>query len=626
MKAAFRLLIIGVLASGLGRSPLAQSAPNLTAADVDTAVGQALAEAAARGADNGAIAVVDRMGNVLGVYVVDPANVPLMTITSGRGIPVNNGLENIDILPSTLGAVAKAITGAYLSSSGNAFTTRTASQIVQEHFNPGEKNTPSGPLFGVQFSQLACSDIMRFGEAAGTGPRRSPLGLSADPGGLPLYKDGHVVGGVGIMFDGIYGLDLVISDYDRNLDELIAVAAQQGYEPPAQILSRITADGKILTYADVDRRDLKALTAAPIHPAHYISVPGYTPGGRRAGAIFGTQSGGIRPDGGVEYPSVEAWVLDDGTGSNRYAARPSFAPSSSDGGLSAAEVQVIMTEALKVATATRAQIRRPFGSSAEVTVSIVDAEANILAIARTPDAPVFGTDVSLQKARTAVFMSRPTTAAELRAVPPATLLPGLLSTPALGAYVDAFQAVAGPTALADGVALSARSVGLVARPFYPDGIEARPHGPLSKPIDVWSPFNVGLQLDLVLADIVARLDGSVPPPEGCTALPRSAGAGPGPTPTRLANGLQIFPGGVPIYRGGILIGGIGVSGDGVDQDDMISFLGLHNAGQRLKTGVGNAPQQNRVDTLNVGGLSPRYVQCPPKPFNATTEQNVCSGK
>ncbi len=44
---------------------------------------------------------------------------------------------------------------------------------------------------------------------------------------------------------------------------------------------------------------------------------------------------------------------------------------------------------------------------------------------------------------------------------------------------------------------------------------------------------------------------------------------------------------MPIYRGGTLVGGIGVSGDGIDQDDMISFLGLHNAGVRLGT-IGNA--------------------------------------
>jgi len=41
----------------------------------------------------------------------------------------------------------------------------------------------------------------------------------------------------------------------------------------------------------------------------------------------------------------------------------------------------------------------------------------------------------------------------------------------------------------------------------------------------------------------------------------------------LPNGVTIFPGGFPLYRNGVLIGAVGVSGDGVDQDDLISASG-----------------------------------------------------
>src|SRR5581483_1307933 len=106
------------------------------------------------------------------------------------------GLDGLAVVPATIAAISKAITGAYLSSEGNAFSTRTASQIVQEHFNPGELGQPGGPLFGVQFSSLPCSDFnTRFsGGGADIGPKRAPLGLSADSGGFPLYKNGTVVG------------------------------------------------------------------------------------------------------------------------------------------------------------------------------------------------------------------------------------------------------------------------------------------------------------------------------------------------------------------------------------------------------------------------------------------------
>ena len=93
--------------------------------------------------------------------------------------------------------------------------------------------------------------------------------------------------------------------------------------------------------------------------------------------------------------------------------------------------------------------------------------------------------------------------------------------------------------------------------------------------------------------------------------------------------MQIFPGSVPVYRGNQLVGGLGVSGDGIDQDDMISFLGLHNGGARVG-GIGNAPPAMRADRIvvNLGDgrqVRLRYVNCPFAPFLDGAEQNVCEG-
>ncbi len=96
--------------------------------------------------------------------------------------------------------------------------------------------------------------------------------------------------------------------------------------------------------------------------------------------------------------------------------------------------------------------------------------------------------------------------------------------------------------------------------------------------------------------------------------------------SHLPNGIQIFPGSVPIYRGNTLIGGIGVSGDGVDQDDMVSFLGLYNAGVALGGKIGNAPVAIRADHLAPQGTHLRYVECPQAPFLDTSDANVCEGK
>ena len=84
----------------------------------------------------------------------------------------------------------------------------------------------------------------------------------------------------------------------------------------------------------------------------------------------------------------------------------------------------------------------------------------------------------------------------------------------------------------------------------------------------------------------------------------------------------------PIYRGNQLVGAIGVSGDGIDQDDMISFLGVNNAGSAMAGAFGNAPVGIRADNIvvNIGtGVRLRFISCPFAPFLDSTDQNVCQG-
>lgn len=627
----------------------------LSETDIRRIVAQAAAEAAARNTP-AVIAVVDRVGNVLGVYRMNGSKV---TVRVGTQRGVVGGLEGLRV-PSELAAIAKAVTGAYLSSEGNAFSTRTASQIVQEHFNPGEFNAPAGPLFGVQFSQLSCSDfVTRDAGGIGPGPHRSPLGLSADPGGFPLYKAGTPIGGVGVAADDDYTLDPVIGDSDRDTDELIATAATFGFAAPLDRRGdRITADGKTFRFSDVDfthlsvapgsTGDLAALGA-------FRSVPAYTDGVVRAGVVFGTPASGFRADTTL-YPGRDAFVLVDASGAQRYAP---IAGTDGPGAITAEEARIVIDEGLAVANRARAQIRRPLSTPARVSLSVVDSNGVVLAFARTRDAPVFGADVSLQKARTAALYSSDQAASELTtraavsyfngALLPSESAPDrfnltVVGTSNIGNYVSRTRDFLGlPNALGDGaIAFTDRAGGNLSRPFYPDGIISPQPGPFSNPYEQWSPFHDGIQLDLVytsLAFHVAHyvnqlglpifLEGELlagaprpgfpivvadPPPGSCGGT------------QRLANGIQIFPGSVPIYRGNRLVGAIGISGDGVDQDDMVAFLGLHNAGIRLNTGIGNAPREIRADTLVPNNARLRYVQCPQAPFIGSDEQNVCEGK
>ena len=596
-------------------SPPTTVADFLTVEDVQRIIAQAVFEATARNV-RGTVAVVDRVGNVLGVFRMSGA-AQSFRISSGRNVA--GGLENIDVLPDAFAALTKAITGAYLSSNGNAFSSRTASQIVQEHFNPREFNQPAGPLFGVQFSQLSCSDLMRRANEGSVGPKRSPLGLAADPGGLPLYKNNRLVGGVGVIADGVYGLDLDITDIDQDLDELITVAASNGFTAPEDIRgNRITADGRTFRYLDselIQSNPAQAPVFGSLAGAT-VAVSGYFDGTIRAGTSFGNAASGYRAataGDSADLLAQNAHILVDGSNGNRYSVR-----AGSDGLMTQLEAITVLTEALKIANRARAQIRRPLGTQAQVTISIVDTNGEVLVLARTPDAPVFGTDVSLQKARSAVLFSHPSVAADLSALPNVNYIgrsgnsvPAFRTFPQYVAATRSF--FNDPTALSNGMAFSNRAIGNVSRPYFPDGIIGSSAGPLSTPVAAWSPFHVGLQLDLSYNAIVAAASGSNA--VGCTGLARAK------------NGIQIFPGAMPIYRANQLVGAIGVSGDGVDQDDMIAFLGLANAGRVLNSGIGNAPKNMRADTLQPSGLGTRlrYVQCPQAPFIDSSEQNVCEG-
>jgi hypothetical protein len=193
---------------------------------------------------------------------------------------------------------------------------------------------------------------------------------------------------------------------------------------------------------------------------------------------------------------------------------------------------------------------------------------------------------------------------------------------------DARTFLSDPTALTGHYAFTDRANGNLSRPYFPDGQLGTANGPFGRPIAQFNPFSTGLQSALVLTNLFQHLQyasnlSGTDTPQRCTFIPDvTAGH------NRLQNGVQIFPGSVPVYRGNTLVGAVGVSGDGIDQDDMIGFLGLNNAGVQIG-GIGNAPVGIRADNIVVNvngtGVRLRYVNCPFAPFLDTSQQNVCQG-
>ncbi len=290
-------------------------------------------------------------------------------------------------------------------------------------------------------------------------------------------------------------------------------------------------------------------------------------------------------------------------------------------------VREILFQAIVIANKTRAQIRRPLGTFGRVTITAVDTRGNILGMVRNLDAPIFGSDVSIQKARTTALISSKDAADFLRGIPkPAQYLDNNFQVKAevdLGSYADRAQTFIGPQALTDGTAFTVRAISNLHRPFFPDGKNGNDPGPFNKSLvgGEWSIFSTGLQLDLsfnrILQHVLFAAANAAPDvTDSCSDAPG----------LRLANGLQIFASSVPVYRGGVLVGGLGVAGDAPDQDEMMAFLGLHEAGLILGGAVNNAPPEMRADRLTPMGTRLRYVQCPQRPFVGSDEERVCDGK
>ena len=159
------------------------------------------------------------------------------------------------------------------------------------------------------------------------------------------------------------------------------------------------------------------------------------------------------------------------------------------GGLTLAQVQSIVQNAVTTANLTRAAIRLPEGARSRLTISVADLDGHLLALYRMPDATMFSTDVAVAKARNVIYFS--TATGELAGVPA-------------------------------GTAVTNRTIGFGAQPLYPPGIDGTAPGPF---------FNF-FQFDI--------------------ANPCTQGHQPA-NPNQ--NGVVFFPGSVPLYINGKLVGG-----------------------------------------------------------------------
>jgi uncharacterized protein GlcG (DUF336 family) len=215
------------------------------------------------------------------------------------------------------------------------------------------------------------------------------------------------------------------------------------------------------------------------------------------------------------------------------------------GGLSAADVKQILDNAEATASTTRAAIRLPLGSKARMVIAVADLDGTIIGLRRMQDSTVFSIDVAATKARNMVyFNSASRTAADSNGVPM-------------------------------GTAVTNRTISFGAQPLYPPGIGGSSAGPF---------FNL-YTMDLA---------------NPCTQGFQSGAA------NSNKSGIVFFPGSAGLYRNGALVGGLGVSGDGVDQDDYVTSGGTKGF---------EAPANIRADQVMDQGVRLPYFKFPRNPTN-----------
>ena len=579
MTLAGRLFLVTILALAAVTTLRSQNTPSdraggvaqiLTSADVSAVL---VIAATALGDDTLAAAVVDRTGNILGVYTRPQADERTPDI-----------------------AVSVARSAALFANDQAPLSSRTVRFISGIHFPPGVKNTGNAALYGVENINRGCkvddtgdaifnapfprpkSIAGTFGEGAGGTPlpcepadtrgctRGGPMldlegnvltsvGITTgkadvldsgqdnlatvpvNPGGIPIYRGGKVIGAVGVAG--------VRPDFAEYAATAAAAGAGRGmdFSEPLGNPGAVFIDGLRLPF-------FGTCTNIPcIRRTLRSRPPGTVPGLFSSGRLV------VPPRDGLQAP--ENYVLGP-----RGSANP--------GGLSVEEVRRIIDQAVEVAFRTRAQIRLPISQPTRMVIGISDEAGELLAVFRMPDATVFSADVAMTKARNAYYFSTREGYDVLR------------SFVENNSY-DEYRWEPDPPA-GKSWAITARTLSFGGQPLFPPGIDLEEQ--LEREDDHPRP---GPWFDLYVFD--SRLP--------CTE---------GPGPSRGGNrsflnqsGIVWFPGSVPLYRDGRLVGGLGVSGDGVEQDDYVSQLGSDGF---------HPPDELRVDNSVIRTGKGRTVRLP----------------
>ena len=435
-------------------------------------------------------------------------------------------------------------------------------------------------------------------------------GIATLPGGMPLYKtrsDGSLalVGGIGVFFPGPNGH----ASYEQNF----VPASMRGAAGPQSNTDRLNApkvlESEFIAFfaaggtvvgpgaTPVTEFEGSAPKTGFAMPSGRIDLVGITleifgPTPTRQSPVTGSQrllqigranQGGRGTDSGVDQPVVAGGVkaMSGHSVPDGWLIQPHG--STVDPHFTAEEVERIINNGIQEANLTRAAIRldvnngfRP-GARTRMVLAVSDSAGEVLGLYRMPDATIFSVDVAVAKSRNTAYY-------------------------ASGSIVDADRIDFNNDGVSDipqGTALTNRTFRFLALPRYPSGAaEGTPPGDfsiLSMPgIHPLTGENTGPALP---ASVYASSTATVLSFNSFNASRNFRD----PRNIKRQNGIVFFPGSSALYDSDLgttqLVGGLGISGDGVDQDDVVTV-----AAQR---GFG-APDALRADQYIVAGVRLPY--------------------
>ena len=430
---------------------------------------------------------------------------------------------------------------------------------------------------------------------SGYAPNAQSRGIATLPGGIPIVKNNTIVGGIGVFYPGATGFateenSILSSTYDptkldRSMEaEYCAFVATGGFPSGGAAQNQLVGGIALPTSGSfglnaalsTTRIDLVGITLPIFGMPGQNGTTQLLQFGQALGEGTATNSilANLLPRDGmtnyVQYTGAPPNLVPVGTATSQ-AFAGLFAPEGylvtpHDGvNFTAAQVNTIIMQSVNQALQTRSAIRLPLNQNAKMTIAVTDVTGEVLGLFRMPDGTTFSLDVAVGKAR------------NLRYYNDATQLQSIDQVPGVPA----------------GTAFTSRTIRYLALPRFPEGIDF-PSGPFSQINDGGTNLNTAQTVGVPLpASAFQSVFGfSSFHPGSNFRQPATA-----TTPIQNQNGIIYFPGASGIYVGGQLISGFGISGDGVDQDDVVTFGG--QAGY-------NAPDSLRADFQFVRGVRLPY--------------------